>query len=119
LVTQLSNLGKQTHLFGDIVANPPEVDDIAAAAKLWRCFHEQDSGPNFCNQSASIGSAMPASLRIILMDVSFGSNDRDMETFHKLMAKIERADLLRVSESNRLGRSIAAVSGLIHELIHR
>ena len=41
LVTQLSNSGEQAHLLGDVVADPPEVDGIAAAAKLWRLLDEQ------------------------------------------------------------------------------
>jgi hypothetical protein len=34
-------VGEQPHLLGDIVADPPEVDDIAAAAQLWRRLDKQ------------------------------------------------------------------------------
>src|SRR2546423_14378311 len=37
----------------------------------------------------------------------------------ELMAKIQTADTLMVSELSRLGRSTAEVIGLINELIHR
>ncbi len=36
LVTQLSDSGDQAHLLGDVVADPPEVDGVAAAAELRR-----------------------------------------------------------------------------------
>src|SRR6516165_1522782 len=42
LVTQLSDAGEQAHLVGDVVADPPEVEDVTAAAKLWRRLDEHD-----------------------------------------------------------------------------
>jgi hypothetical protein len=35
LVTQLSEAGDQAHLFGDVVADQPKVDDVTTGVKLW------------------------------------------------------------------------------------
>jgi hypothetical protein len=40
LVTQLLESGDQAHLFGDVVADQPEVDDVTAGAKLGRRLDE-------------------------------------------------------------------------------
>lgn len=40
LVPQLSEPGEQAHLFGDVIADQPEVDDVTAAAKLRHCLNE-------------------------------------------------------------------------------
>src|SRR6516225_2757009 len=41
LVTQVPYLGEEAHLFGDVVADAPEVVHETAAAKLWRGLDEQ------------------------------------------------------------------------------
>src|SRR5262249_7321357 len=41
LVTRLSDPGEQAHFLGDVVAHPPEVDDVTPAAKLWRLLDQQ------------------------------------------------------------------------------
>ncbi len=41
LVAAFQNLGQQAHLLGDVVADAPEVNDVAAAAQLRRLLDEQ------------------------------------------------------------------------------
>ena len=42
LVTQVPDPGDQAHLLGDVVADPPEVDDVAPASEPGRGLDEQD-----------------------------------------------------------------------------
>src|SRR5262249_51121814 len=41
LVPQLAEPGDQAHLFGDVVADHPDVDDVTAAPKLRRFLNDQ------------------------------------------------------------------------------
>src|SRR5579884_321047 len=40
LVAQFTYTGDEAHLFGDVIADQPEVDDVPAAAQLWRGLDE-------------------------------------------------------------------------------
>ena len=75
LVTQLSDSGDQAHLFGDVVADQPEVDDVTAGAKSWRGLDEQAPRDRlFAASKASVGPAIPTPLMTILMCIFLWRN---------------------------------------------
>ena len=59
-VTAAPQLGNDAHPLRHIESGTPEIDQVAALAKLGRLFDQRDLVPRRMSQNASVGPAIPA-----------------------------------------------------------